>query len=485
MSESSQHRPRIGEILVSKRLLSEGQRATVLRAQRERQGSRFGTIAIEQGFLPKLELLKALSEQQGVPAIDLTQLVIPIHHLKYIGYELAKKHELLPIILKEDQMVLAMASPGADRIIEQLEYITGRKVFSYVTGHAELVESIEEVYEARRVGKAFFIGRNAPDDYLASMGLSRQSTEASTPQEVETEAERVTVLPEAAAVVDEATSISVIEEDWVGDEPTTMSSVAEVKSAATHILVVDDDADIRRMMLSSLKAEGLSAKEAASGAAALASVKAEVPSLVVLDAMMPGLHGLDVCKRLKASPATANVPVLLVSAVYTGWRAEADLKTSYDVEGYMEKPFSLKTFVAKVKEMLADSSPRQEDSFISHSPEAVRALQEGIEIYRGGDIAAALASLEAGLEHDGACFHIHLQLGLLYGRQNRVFEAISAMEQAVSIRHWDFSALRNLAILYQRAGFMHKATEAWERALAHSPDDATRAGIKEHLMSLL
>jgi len=155
------------------------------------------------------------------------------------------------------------------------------------------------------------------------------------------------------------------------------------------------------------------------------------------------------------------------------------------VEGYMEKPFSLTAFIAKVKGMLADVDSKSDDSFISDSPEAVRALQEGIAIYRKGDIDAALEFLEAGLKHDSKCFHIHLQLGLLYGRQNRVFEAISAMEYAVSIRYWDFSALRNLAILYQRAGFVHKATEAWERALAHSPDEPTRAGIKEHLMSLL
>ncbi len=49
----------------------------------------------------------------------------------------------------------------------------------------------------------------------------------------------------------------------------------------------------------------------------------------------------------------------------------------------------------------------------------------------------------------------------------------------------NFSALKNLAILYQRAGFKHKAIEMWERSLGAAPDEDTRKGIKEHLMSLL
>jgi Tfp pilus assembly protein PilF len=49
----------------------------------------------------------------------------------------------------------------------------------------------------------------------------------------------------------------------------------------------------------------------------------------------------------------------------------------------------------------------------------------------------------------------------------------------------NFSALKNLAVLYQRAGFKHKAIEMWERALASAPDEDTRKGIKEHLMTLL
>jgi tetratricopeptide (TPR) repeat protein len=66
-----------------------------------------------------------------------------------------------------------------------------------------------------------------------------------------------------------------------------------------------------------------------------------------------------------------------------------------------------------------------------------------------------------------------------------VFEAIAAMEAAVDLSPKNFAALKNLAVLYQRAGFKHKAIEIWERALGSAQDDETRLGIKEHLMSLL
>jgi tetratricopeptide (TPR) repeat protein len=80
---------------------------------------------------------------------------------------------------------------------------------------------------------------------------------------------------------------------------------------------------------------------------------------------------------------------------------------------------------------------------------------------------------------------LHYHLGLLYGKQENVFEAIEALEIAADLRPRDFSTLKNLAVLYQRAGFRLKSTEMWERALSSAPDDATRTSIKSHLVSLL
>ena len=108
-----------------------------------------------------------------------------------------------------------------------------------------------------------------------------------------------------------------------------------------------------------------------------------------------------------------------------------------------------------------------------------------MSLYRANDLDGAIEKLREGLGVDPLAFQLHYHLGLLWGRRDNVFEAIHSLERAVDLSPRHFSALKNLAVLYQRVGFKHKAIEMWERALANAPDDETRQGIKDHLMSLL
>ena len=66
-----------------------------------------------------------------------------------------------------------------------------------------------------------------------------------------------------------------------------------------------------------------------------------------------------------------------------------------------------------------------------------------------------------------------------------MYDAISELETAVKINSQHFAAIKNLAILYQKAGFRNKAVETWERALTLAADEPTRLSIKEHLLNLL
>ena len=77
-------------------------------------------------------------------------------------------------------------------------------------------------------------------------------------------------------------------------------------------MVVDDDAPIRRMLVRTLTAEGFEAKAAADGGAALAAIEESAPDVLVLDVSMPGLDGLDVCRRVRAKGL--GFPVLLLTA---------------------------------------------------------------------------------------------------------------------------------------------------------------------------
>jgi two-component system, OmpR family, response regulator MprA len=114
------------------------------------------------------------------------------------------------------------------------------------------------------------------------------------------------------------------------------------------ILVVDDDAPIRRMLDRTLSAEGYAVETAADGGAALAAVERSTPDLVVLDVGMPGVGGLSVSRRLRAKGLA--VPVLLLTARDSVPDRVAGLDAGAD--DYLVKPFATEELLARVRALL-------------------------------------------------------------------------------------------------------------------------------------
>jgi DNA-binding response OmpR family regulator len=119
---------------------------------------------------------------------------------------------------------------------------------------------------------------------------------------------------------------------------------------AGHVLVVEDEPDIRDLIVLHLTREGFRCRTATTGTGALADVRAALPDLVVLDLMLPGLGGLDVCRRLRAEPATAAVPIIMLTAKTDEVDRVVGLELGAD--DYMIKPFSPKELVARVRAVL-------------------------------------------------------------------------------------------------------------------------------------
>jgi len=117
---------------------------------------------------------------------------------------------------------------------------------------------------------------------------------------------------------------------------------------AAGILVVDDDASIRRMLDRTLAAEGHLVELASDGGEALAAVERSTPDLVVLDVRMPGVDGLAVCRRIRAKGL--STPVLLLTARDT----VADRVTGLDAgaDDYLVKPFATEELLARVRALL-------------------------------------------------------------------------------------------------------------------------------------
>ena len=120
--------------------------------------------------------------------------------------------------------------------------------------------------------------------------------------------------------------------------------------APATILVVDDDPVIQKLLAVNFEMEGYRVFTAGDGEEALACVGAEHPDVIVLDVMMPKIDGIEVVRRMKADPATAPVPVLLLSA-----RAQAkDVAEGLDAgaDGYMTKPFDPVDLLERVASLL-------------------------------------------------------------------------------------------------------------------------------------
>jgi two-component system, OmpR family, alkaline phosphatase synthesis response regulator PhoP len=129
--------------------------------------------------------------------------------------------------------------------------------------------------------------------------------------------------------------------------------------AKERILVVDDEEDILELVRYNLTKDGYKVTCVASGEAALASAKDQVPDLVVLDLMLPGVDGLDVCRALKADAKTAHVPIVMLTAK----GEEADIVTGLELgaDDYMTKPFSPRVLLARIRSVLRKTSRAEGD----------------------------------------------------------------------------------------------------------------------------
>ncbi len=128
---------------------------------------------------------------------------------------------------------------------------------------------------------------------------------------------------------------------------------------APEVLVVEDEPDIRRLIVHHLTQEGFRSRTAATGLEALQEVRARPPDLIVLDLMLPELDGLEVCRRLRADSASAAVPIIMLTAKADEVERVVGLEVGAD--DYVVKPFSPKELVARVRAVLRRTRPTSGD----------------------------------------------------------------------------------------------------------------------------
>ena len=116
------------------------------------------------------------------------------------------------------------------------------------------------------------------------------------------------------------------------------------------IYCVEDEKNIRELLVYTLETTGFTAKGLADGKELCSAMKKELPSLILLDIMLPGEDGYGILTRLKSSPDTKNIPVIMVTAKDAEFDKVRGLEAGAD--DYITKPFGMMEFVARVKAVL-------------------------------------------------------------------------------------------------------------------------------------
>jgi two-component system phosphate regulon response regulator PhoB len=139
----------------------------------------------------------------------------------------------------------------------------------------------------------------------------------------------------------------------------TPPGVGEAPMSKESLLLVEDEESILELLDYNLSKEGYSVTQVTTGEAALESARSDLPDLIVLDLMLPGLDGFDVCRLLKGEPATKHIPIVMLTAK----GEEADIVTGLELgaDDYITKPFSPKVLVARIRAVLRRTPKAEAD----------------------------------------------------------------------------------------------------------------------------
>ena len=151
-----------------------------------------------------------------------------------------------------------------------------------------------------------------------------------------------------------------------------------------NILIVEDDADIAESLHYNFKREGfrVNVAESAEKGLRLALDEKQTPSLVLLDLMLPGMSGMELCRRLRREQLTENTPIIMLTAK----AAEGDKIAGLDIgaDDYIVKPFSVKEVIARVRAVLRrsekEASPKYKDERISVDFEDMRVACDNVDV---------------------------------------------------------------------------------------------------------
>ncbi len=466
----------LGEILREADLVSESQLAEALALQRT-FGERLASILVRQRILTEKFAVTYLGRQLGVPAIDLSKTEIELSLLEVVPLELCERHLVFPVRIEGTRLQLAMSDPMDHVLVSEIEFKTGARLAPMIALESSIKNAVVEARRGQKAGRRTIAPNvQRPRDDERPAAAAPRGDAGIVAADLVTPAARTREERERA-VFETLAGGPLTVETTPAPPITRVPAVEEMQT----ILAVDDDPNIVQLMKTILESRRYRVLTAMAGREALAKVREAVPDLVILDGMLPEVHGFEICRQLKTSERFRHIPVIMVSAVHTGWRFAADVKEKYGADDYIEKPFESAELLRRVEILLNRAPAVPQDSEAA----ARQHLKEGVVALKQDRLNDAVAAFTRGLAIDQFNDMLHYYLAMTYEKKDMVFHAIDHYEKAIQISPEFYDAITSLANLYQRQEFWRKAVEMWELALAATKDESVRARIKDHLLSLL
>ncbi len=159
-----------------------------------------------------------------------------------------------------------------------------------------------------------------------------------------------------------------------------------VNNNQAQVLVVDDESAIREMIQFALRRAGMDVTGAADAREALSSISERKPDIILMDWMMPGVSGIELTRRLRREPVTADIPIIMLTAKVTEDDKVAGLEAGTD--DYVIKPFSPRELIARINAVLRRTSPADDEGRIGAGELTLdtvsrRVLANGSEVHLG------------------------------------------------------------------------------------------------------
>lgn len=448
--------------------------------------------ALLLGLATEAALVRALTLAYGCPGVDLSKSIVPTANLSALSADWCRSRGVLPVTVGRGELVLAMGNPENLAIADEARFITGRKVLRYAAVAVAVDRVLEALQRLRREGAPAYRGPGAPallDPSQSWVGVVRapeKAGPAEAPKVPEVELELIGVaesLFETPFAVPTPTRPK--PQQPAAPAPIDVPTLrVDGAGAGKVVLVADENAEARAIVAGAAGRLGCTVLQATDGRTALDTAREARPDVAVLEAMMPRMHGFEVCRAIKGDPELRRTQVVLTSRVYRG-TAAADARTAFGADAFLEKPLQPEELTRVLRIALVGAAAGAHPGDEAHRVAAEKAWRAGAQALAAGHTDEALEFCRQAIAEDGFSAEAHYYLGHALFKEGLLFEAAGAYERSTELRPDVDAAYQYLAQTYEKLGFQKSAREAWARAIETCRDATRKQAMQTRLAKLL